>query len=200
MVMSRSILWPRRMPASNRAPMMSPCVSSMDISTRTPGYSARNGWISGENPRAVRIWEAERSTARRRVPIGLSRNELTLSTAWSMPSRIGWTSARSRSPASVSATLRVVRLNNLTPSPSSSRDRMVWLHGWQGYPHLRRRLGEAAVLGDGHEGGQFGQLNSGHSSQSPMKLFRVFAVIKTAPGTDVTSSSGGFAAAFGCER
>src|SRR5580704_17993753 len=43
-----------------------------------------------------------------------------------MPSRIGWTSESSLSPASVSATLRVVRLNIRIPS-RSSRERIVWL-------------------------------------------------------------------------
>jgi MFS family permease len=41
----------------------------------------RIGHMSGANPRAAMIWDADRSIVRRRVPMGLSRNALTLSRA-----------------------------------------------------------------------------------------------------------------------
>ena len=63
---------------------------------------------------------------RRNVPLGLSRNALTrldrLVDAVEDRLRI----ANNRSPASVSATLRVVRLRRRTPS-LSSKERIVWL-------------------------------------------------------------------------
>src|SRR5580704_15676791 len=75
---------------------------------------------------SITIRDAGRGTVRRRCPAGLSRNTLIDSTAASKPSSAGRSSASSRSPTSVKATLRVVRLSSRTPS-FSSRPRIVSL-------------------------------------------------------------------------
>src|SRR5690348_4486641 len=60
----------------------------------------------------------------RKWPAGLSRNAFTDSSTASKLSSKGRSCTRSRSPASVTATLRVVRLINRTPSRSSSERRL----------------------------------------------------------------------------
>ena len=72
------------------------------------------------------VVETARPITMRSVPIGLSRNAFTDSTARPTPSSAGRSCASSRSPASVTETLRVVRFKSRTPSRSSSA-RMVWL-------------------------------------------------------------------------
>ena len=62
----------------------------------------------------------------RMVPAGFSRNSPSAASSASMPSKCGPMRASSRSPASVGATLRVVRVSSRTPRRSSS-PAMVWL-------------------------------------------------------------------------
>jgi hypothetical protein len=52
-------------------------------------------------------------------PLGVSRNWFTVSTASAISRRAGWMRPRKCSPASVSETLRVVRLKSRTPSRRS---------------------------------------------------------------------------------
>jgi len=60
------------------------------------------------------------------VPAGFSRSSLSAESSESICSNLGPTVRSRRSPASVGATLRVVRVNSRKPS-RSSRPRMVWL-------------------------------------------------------------------------
>jgi hypothetical protein len=60
-------------------------------------------------------------TLRRSEPAGLSRKPFTTSMAASTSVNAGPSRSSRRSPASVGATLRVVRLSNLTPSCASRR-------------------------------------------------------------------------------
>src|SRR5277367_608206 len=65
--------------------------------------------------------EALTGTFRRSVPAGRSRKPLTTSSAASTSPKAGPSRSRSRAPASVGATLRVLRLSSRTPSLASSR-------------------------------------------------------------------------------
>lgn len=62
----------------------------------------------------------------RSIPEGVSRSSRTCVTAASRSEIAGMMRARSRSPASLSPTLRVVRFSSRAPSRSSSW-RIVWL-------------------------------------------------------------------------
>ena len=62
----------------------------------------------------------------RTVPAGFSRNSRTAETSASISSKRGPMVCSRRSPASVGATLRVVRVSSRTPRRASS-SRMVWL-------------------------------------------------------------------------
>lgn len=81
------------------------------------GYAAINaGRILGSTRRA-----ALTGTFSRSVPVGVSRKALTTSLAFSSSSKAGAMRANNALPASVSTTLRVVRLNSRTPSDASMR-------------------------------------------------------------------------------
>jgi hypothetical protein len=62
----------------------------------------------------------------RSVPAGISLSSATCRSSDSMSLSRGATTRNSRSPASVTDTLRVVRVNSRTPSRASS-PRIVWL-------------------------------------------------------------------------
>jgi aryl-alcohol dehydrogenase-like predicted oxidoreductase len=66
-------------------------------------------------------------TAKRTVPAGFSRNALSAASAASISSKRGPTLSNRRSPASVGATLRVVRASSRNPR-RASRARIVWLN------------------------------------------------------------------------
>jgi hypothetical protein len=62
----------------------------------------------------------------RMVPAGLSRSALSAANSASISAKRGPRERSRRSPASVGATLRVVRISSRRPS-RASRPRMVWL-------------------------------------------------------------------------
>ena len=70
--------------------------------------------------------------------------------------------ASSRSPASVGATLRVVRASRRSPS-RASRARSVWLSADCETPSLRGRPGETTFARHGDEGEDVMEIVSGHS-------------------------------------
>src|SRR3979490_1267693 len=115
------------MPASKWLPTMSPLSRSTYISSRLSGF-----WAEKRASRAramsdgTMVPAATGCTATRRVPPSFARNPFTTSRAFSNLSSAGFKCARSSAPASVSATLRVVRLSRRTPNWSSS-DRIAWL-------------------------------------------------------------------------
>ncbi len=113
---------PRRKPASKRPATMSIRPTSTEISMVISGYLARKRANIGASVN----FATGGGSVRRRCPAGRSRNALTDSIAASNPSSSGRNWRSMRSPASVRATLRVVRLSRRTPSRSSS-DRTVWL-------------------------------------------------------------------------
>jgi hypothetical protein len=78
---------------------------------------------------------------RRTTPAGLSRSRPTSVRAPSMFSSAGRSRARSRCPASVGATVRVVRASRRTPS-RSSRPRIEWLTAEVLTPSRARRTGK----------------------------------------------------------
>ena len=91
---------------------------------------------TGSNAMSVRA-----APTPRRWPAGFSRNALTDSIAASNLSSSGRSWVKRRSPASVGATLRVVRFNSRTPSRVSSA-RTVWLKVVLG---KRRQTGSKVV-------------------------------------------------------
>jgi hypothetical protein len=86
------------------------------------GYCA----ISGRNRGHRTVSTACSMAVMRMVPAGLSPSWLTAATSAVMSSSRGATVCIRRSPASVGATLRIVRVNRRTPN-RASRSRMVWL-------------------------------------------------------------------------
>src|SRR5579885_1518749 len=121
--MSRSMRSPGRIPASNRSLTMSRRVPSALTSSMIFGCLARKRANNG----SISSVATGGGTVMRSCPAGVLRKSLTESrTAWKSSST-GLRRARSRSPASVGATLRVVRFSRRTPSFSSS-PRMVSLN------------------------------------------------------------------------
>src|SRR6185312_13673929 len=105
------------MPASQPAASTLTKLSSARTCNRMSGYAARNGGtISGSTSRA-----ALTGTLSLSVPAGRSRKPFTASRAASTSDNAGPSRSSSPLPASVGATLRVVRLSNLTPNPVSRR-------------------------------------------------------------------------------
>ncbi len=99
----------------------------------------------------------------RMVPAGLSRNSLKAASSASISSNArAERRASRRSPASVGATLRVVRVSSRSPSRASS-PRTVWLSADCETPSLRRRPGEAALPRDGEEGEEVVEFVARHS-------------------------------------
>ena len=83
------------------------------------------------------IWSSVQVT--RMGPLGLSRSAPSASTSAAICSNRGAMASMSFSPASVGATLRVVRASRRTPS-RSSRVRMVWLSADAVMPSLAAAL------------------------------------------------------------
>ena len=81
----------------------------------------------------------------RTVPAGLSRKAMSAAISASISAMRGASDWNRRSPASVGATLRVVRVSRRMPSRASSR-LIVWLSVDCDVPKLRRGLGEAPLL------------------------------------------------------
>ena len=92
------------------------------ISTLMSGYSRSSGASFGTR----RLSAAFSVAVMRMVPAGFSRSSLSAASSPSISSKRGPTVRSSRSPASVGATLRVVRVRSRSPSRSSS-PRIVWL-------------------------------------------------------------------------
>ena len=91
------------------------------------------------------------------VPAGRSRSSVSAASLASISSSAGRSVSISRSPASVGATLRVVRVSRRRPSLASSR-RIAWLSADWEMPSFAAALGEALFFGDGEEHGQAAQL------------------------------------------
>ena len=87
----------------------------------------------------------------RMVPAGFSRSSLSAASSASISSNRGPTVASRRSPASVGATLRVVRVSSRSPSRSSS-PRMVWLSADCDTPSCAAALVKLRSLRHGEEG------------------------------------------------
>src|SRR6185312_5565879 len=105
------------MPASQPEASTSTKLSSVMTSSRISGKAAmKAGTMPGSTSR-----EALTGTLSFSVPAGRSRKVLTTSSAASTSDSAGPSRSRRRRPASVGATLRVVRLRRRTPSPASSR-------------------------------------------------------------------------------
>ena len=101
---------------------MSVSAGSVETSRTISGYCAIKRASRGASTKDA----TGGGTVMRSCPAGRSRNALTESTAASNSSNNGRKRVSMRSPASVGATLRVVRLSSRTPRLSSS-SRMVWL-------------------------------------------------------------------------
>src|SRR6266702_1407164 len=105
------------MPASQPIESTSTKPSSTTTSTRMSGYAFRNGaTMSGKTMRA-----ALDGTLSLSVPVGLSRNTFRTSSAASISLNRGVSFSMRRRPASVGATLRVVRFRRRRPSLASRR-------------------------------------------------------------------------------
>jgi hypothetical protein len=110
------------MPASNRPATMSVKPASTLTSTSMSGCSGSSRASAGH-----RIVSAACSPALIRIrPAGRSRKAVSAASPASISSKCGPIVASSRSPASVGATLRVVRVSRRRPS-RSSKARIVWL-------------------------------------------------------------------------
>ena len=120
--MSAAIVSPNRTPASNPAATVSISASLMMISTLTSGKFLRKRVTIGSSTSCVDC----RAALKRSVPAGLPRKLLRSSSASSISRNAGLIRENSRSPASVSATLRVVRLISRRSSRSSML-RSAWL-------------------------------------------------------------------------
>ena len=121
-IMSRSMNSPRWIPASNRPATRSMRFSSVVTSSTMSGNPARTVPAPAQAP-SSRRWEHTKSRTR---PAGRSRRPESRSSAPRMSPSAGRSRARNSSPASVRATLRVVRASRRTPTRSSSA-RMAWL-------------------------------------------------------------------------
>src|SRR3989442_1719205 len=110
------------MPASKPAATRSTRLSSVVTSSTTSGYSRANCPSFG----ASTVVAAMGDTTKRTRPAGRSRSPVITSTAPRMSPSAGRRRAMSFSPASVGATLRVVRASRCTPNRSSS-PRIAWL-------------------------------------------------------------------------
>jgi hypothetical protein len=96
------------------------------------------------------------------VPPGLSRSSLRLARAVSMSSKFGVSVWNSRSPASVGATLRVVRVSRRSPQPGfEAADGMAERR--LRHAELGRGAGEAAFARHGEEGLQIVVVLAGHA-------------------------------------
>ncbi|MCY1305677.1 hypothetical protein D9M70_554970 [compost metagenome] len=111
---------------------MSTSALSVATSTAMPGKRRRYSISSG----CSTMRAAPGEVFSRSVPVGRARDSVTLSTAPSIAARAGRTSATKASPAAVSATDRVVRLNRRTSSRSSSAD-TAWLSAEDDTPSSR---------------------------------------------------------------
>ena len=106
---------PRRMPASKPSRTMSMARLSAVMSRRISGWRAQKSYRRGSRMAVA----AQRGTLRRMLPAGLARCAFTLSRASLNAPRAGAIWAKSACPASVRATLRVVRCSRRTPRRSS---------------------------------------------------------------------------------
>ena len=98
----------------------------------------------------------------RMVPAGLSRSSLSAASSASISSSRGPSVRSRRSPASVGATLRVVRVSSRRPSRSSS-PRMVWLSADCETPSFAAARVKLRSSRDGEEGDQVVKLLAPHS-------------------------------------
>src|SRR3989441_677103 len=110
------------MPASKPAATRSTRLSSLVTSSTTSGYSRANCPSFG----ASTVGAARGETTKRTRPAGRSRSPETSSSASRTSPSAGRSRATSCAPASVGATLRVVRASKRTPKRSSS-SRIAWL-------------------------------------------------------------------------
>jgi hypothetical protein len=97
----------------------------------------------------------------RRWPAGVSRKSLTDSIAASNPLSSGRSCVSSRSPASVGATLRVVRVQQPHAEMILQRTHRL-AQRCCGKPEPPRRPGKARLLSDSYKGGKFGKMGSSH--------------------------------------
>ena len=98
----------------------------------------------------------------RTVPAGLSRSALIAEISLSISSNRGPIRSSRRSPASVSDTLRVVRVSSLKAEPRlQSADRVAQRR--LGNAELGGSLGEAPFARDGDEGEEVVQVVAAHS-------------------------------------
>jgi hypothetical protein len=95
-------------------------------------------------------------------PAGLSRSSVRPASRASMSSNAGRRVSTSRSPASVGATLRVVRVRKPQAQPRLQPPHRV-TQGRLRSSELGRSAGEAALLGHGQKGGQIAQFIAAHS-------------------------------------
>jgi hypothetical protein len=105
------------MPASQPIDSTSTKPSSTTTSMRMSGYSFRNGATTPGNTMRAAL----EGTFSLSVPVGLSLKPLSTSSAASISLKSGVSFSIRRSPASVGATLRVVRFSRRRPSFVSSR-------------------------------------------------------------------------------
>ena len=115
-------------------------------------------------------------TLRRSVPTGLSRKLLTASSAAPTSPSAGVSRSSRRWPASVSVTLRVVRLSRRTPSRASSR-RSASLSDEAETPRSARRAAEAAGARDCGEGVEIGEVRCRSLYEIPHSLFGIGRII-----------------------
>ncbi len=96
------------------------------------------------------------------VPAGLSRSSLSAASSASISSKRGPTLRSRRSPASVGATLRVVRVSSRTPEPLLEPADGVAERRLRN-AELRGGAGEAALARDGEEGNEIVDVLARHS-------------------------------------
>src|ERR1700686_4944951 len=131
------------MPASKPSATISTSRVSTTNSTGMSGYAARK---SGRTSRTIGL-AADSDALIRIDPEGRSREDAASFTASSRSAMAGTTRLRSFSPASVSATERVVRLNSRTPR-RASRPFIEWLSADGDTPSVRaaaRKLRPSAI-------------------------------------------------------